>query len=316
MMVEDSVSKEIYMKKKFMISSHDKKLKLSVYLEGPDSENEIKAVIQFSHGMSEHKERYLDFIHFLSRNGYLCVIHDHRGHGDSVKSKRDYGYFYDETGTEIVKDLHKVTRWIKSRYPDKDIYMFAHSMGTLAARIYLQTYDNEIRKLVLCGPPCYNKGAYPGYRIAKFMTAIYGTHHRSSLIQKLAIDSYNKKCHTHMKNGWINSDTGEVEKYNNDPKCGFVFTLNGFMNLFSMVKNCFGKNRYRLKNKELPILMIAGSDDPVIGGECNFKKEAYFLLDLGYENLWYILYPHLRHELLNERKRDRIYKDVLGFYRR
>ena len=47
-----------------------------------------------------------------------------------------------------------------------------------------------------------------------------------------------------------------------------------------------------------------------------FKKEAYFLLDLGYENLWYILYPHLRHELLNERKRDRIYKDVLGFYRR
>ena len=47
-----------------------------------------------------------------------------------------------------------------------------------------------------------------------------------------------------------------------------------------------------------------------------FKKEAYFLLDLGYENLWYILYPHLRHELLNERKRDRIYKDVLGFHRR
>ena len=34
-MLEDSVSKEIYMNKKFLISSHDKKLKLSVYLE-PD----------------------------------------------------------------------------------------------------------------------------------------------------------------------------------------------------------------------------------------------------------------------------------------
>ena len=62
--------------------------------------------------------------------------------------------------------------------------------------------------------------------------------------------------------------------------------------------------------------MIAGSDDPVIGGEDNFKKEAYFLLDLGYENLWYILYPHLRHELLNERRHEKIYKDVLGFYKR
>lgn len=304
------------MNKKFTISSHDKKLKLSVYLEGPDNENEIKAIIQFSHGMSEHKERYLDFIHFLSRNGYLCVIHDHRGHGDSVKSKDDYGYFYDETGNEIVKDLHKVTRWLKSNYPDKDIYLFAHSMGTLAARIYLQAYDYEIKKLVLCGPPCYNRGVHIGYRLTKLMIKICGTHHRSSLIQKMALGSYDKKCHAKVKNGWINSDADEVEKYNNDTKCGFVFTLNGFMNLFSMVKKCFCKKRYQMKNKRLPILMIAGSDDPVIGGERNFKKEALFLLDLGYENLWYILYPHLRHELLNEKKRDKIYKDVLRFFNR
>lgn len=42
-----------------------------------------KGIIQFSHGMAEHKERYFDFMNDLSGHGYVCVIHDHRGHGES-----------------------------------------------------------------------------------------------------------------------------------------------------------------------------------------------------------------------------------------
>ena len=46
-----------------------------------------KGIVQFSHGMAEHKERYFDFMGYLNDCGYICVIHDHRGHGCSVKSK-------------------------------------------------------------------------------------------------------------------------------------------------------------------------------------------------------------------------------------
>ena len=42
-------------------------------------EGNPKGVIQFSHGMAEHKERYYDFMNYLSDHGYVCVIHDHRG---------------------------------------------------------------------------------------------------------------------------------------------------------------------------------------------------------------------------------------------
>ena len=28
-----------------------------------------------------------DFMNFLSNQGYLCIIHDHRGHGKSIKDK-------------------------------------------------------------------------------------------------------------------------------------------------------------------------------------------------------------------------------------
>ena len=60
-----------------------------MYYEIPDP----KGIVQIVHGMCEHKERYKEFIHYLGKQGYMVIIHDHRGHGLSVKKKRDLGYF-------------------------------------------------------------------------------------------------------------------------------------------------------------------------------------------------------------------------------
>ena len=67
-------------------------------------EGDPKGVIQFSHGMAEHKERYYDFMNYLSDHGYVCVIHDHRGHGGSVEKAEDYGFFYTENEQAIIED--------------------------------------------------------------------------------------------------------------------------------------------------------------------------------------------------------------------
>ena len=66
---------------------------------------EVKGVIQFSHGMVEHKERYYPFMEFLAKRGYSCVIHDHRGHGGSIDNEKDLGYFYTDNEQVIVEDL-------------------------------------------------------------------------------------------------------------------------------------------------------------------------------------------------------------------
>ena len=62
-------------------SEHDG-LGLAVLTVLPDGEP--RALIQFSHGMAEHKERYQPVMEFLAAHGYACVIKDHRGHGASV----------------------------------------------------------------------------------------------------------------------------------------------------------------------------------------------------------------------------------------
>ena len=68
-----------------------------------------------------------------------------------------------------------------------------------------------------------------------------------------------------------------------------------------------------MKNKKLDIFLIAGENDPVIQTEQKFKNLEQFLNKLGYKNIKSKLYPDLRHEILNEKEYEQIYRDVLEF---
>ena len=96
------------MKKELLfVNSNCDNLPLSVAIFEP--EGEVKGIVQFSHGMAEHKERYFGFMEYLAERGYASIINDHRGHGGSVKCEDDLGYFYDETATYVVEDVHQLT---------------------------------------------------------------------------------------------------------------------------------------------------------------------------------------------------------------
>lgn len=74
-------------------------------------------IVQISHGMAENKERYKDFMKFLSNNGYIAVIHDHRGHGKSVAKEDEFGYF-NRSKDALKNELYEVTKFIKKKYPN------------------------------------------------------------------------------------------------------------------------------------------------------------------------------------------------------
>ncbi|WP_286078086.1 alpha/beta fold hydrolase, partial [Thomasclavelia cocleata] len=116
-----------------------------------------KGIVQIAHGMCEYKERYLDFINNLNQNGYIVIIHDHRGHGKSVLNENDLGYFYNDGASAIVEDIYLLSKYIKNRFNDLPLYLLGHSMGSLIVRNYIQKYDYEIDGLIICGSPSYNK---------------------------------------------------------------------------------------------------------------------------------------------------------------
>jgi hypothetical protein len=270
-----------------------------------------KGIVQISHGMSEHKERYYEFMKYLSENAYICVIHDHRGHGASVKNKRDLGYFYTEDINYIIDDLYQITKYIKNKYPDLKINLFAHSMGTLVARGYLKKYDDKINKMILSGPPTENSMALLGLMIAKFLNIFYKKNVPNKLLNNLTFGNYSKDVN--KKNEWICLNEDIVEAYNKDELCGYIFTTNGFINLYKLMINAFKKNNWNMKNKNLPIYIIAGRNDKVIQNEEKFTKLSKFITERGYKNVQSKLYNDMKHEILNEKNNKIVYKDILDF---
>ena len=95
----------------FYIPSKVDGLQLSVMTITPDCAP--VGIVQISHGMCEHKERYIPIMEFLASKGFACIIHDHRGHGGSVKSEEDLGYFYQGGEKGLIADVALVGTQMK-----------------------------------------------------------------------------------------------------------------------------------------------------------------------------------------------------------
>lgn len=277
-------------------------LVLDVLMIAP--KGDIKGIVQISHGMEEHKGRYVPFMQFLAENGYVAVIHDHRGHGQSVNSKEDLGYFYEEKAEAVVEDLHQVAMFIKEKYPDKNLTLLGHSMGSMIVRKYMKKYDDLVDKVIICGSPSRNSFVDLGLFGIKIMKIFRGERYRSEFCQNLFLGKKAKK------NEWICADEGVVSKFDDDELCGFTFTLNGFQNLLYLMKDIYSRNGWQVKNQDLPILFIAGADDRIIVSEKKWLESQEFLRSLGYESVDKILYSGMRHEVLNEKNKDVVWMDI------
>lgn len=292
----------------FIMKSTSDHLELSgVYMK---TQGNTRGVVQLVHGMSEYKERYLDFMRYLAIKGFDSVMTDHRGHGGSVRKKDDLGYFYEESGKYIVEDAHQLTLEIRKR-TTAPIILFGHSMGSLVVRSYIKSYDKDIDALIVCGSPSKNPMAKMALTLVNVMEKFKGEYHRSALIQRLAFSSYPKRFNeTYSENCWLSANSENVKAYDQDPLCGFVFTLNGFKNLFHLMIRVYDPNGWTMQHKNLPILFIAGEDDPCIDTKEKFQAAYELLKTCGYENIKHHLFSGMRHEILYEDNRKDVYEYI------
>lgn len=291
-------------------SRHDGIL-ISCHVTRPEAGTTCKGIVQFAHGMCEHKERYIPFMEFLSRNGYVCIINDHRGHGESVLSGEDLGYFYSGGYEALVDDLLVVNEEIKKMYPGLPCCLFGHSMGSLAVRSYTKRHDDTIDGLIVCGSPSANPATGAGKMLTKIIASIKGDRHRPAIIQKMAFDGYNKKFSAEGLNAWLSTDKENVRIYNESPLCGYTFTANGFIGLFNLLQDTYSDKGWKVSKPGLPIHFIAGDEDPCIMSLKDFDKAVSHMKSHGYSNVTSTTYKGLRHEILNETGKEVIWNDVL-----
>lgn len=276
---------------------------------------EIKAVIQVAHGMAEHLERYEKFAAYLCEKGIALYINDHLGHGKSIKSKNELGYFGQKDGWKnFVEDCHKLSLIVKNENPQKPFFFFGHSMGSFVARAYSLKYAGEIKGAVFCGTSGPNPAAGAGIALTNIIAKIKGDHYRSKLIDKIGFGAYNSKFEGRTAFDWLSRDNEEVDKYIADPLCGYLFTAYGYRDLFSILNYVSSKEWFSSLSKELPVLMISGAMDPVGEYAKGVQKVEKMLKDAGKKNLETILYPDARHEILNESACfEAVCQDVVSF---
>ena len=296
---------------KFTIPGASDNVQLSTLVIAPESP---KAVFQLVHGMAEHKERYIPLMNYLSEKGYACVINDLRGHGESVASQEDLGYMGKGGMRGLVDDVHNVTNWAKEQYPGLPVFLLGHSMGSMIVRSYLKRYDKDIDGLIVCGSPSNNPAAGLGNFLAGCIGLFKGQRHRSEFLANLSTGSYDKRFKADgLKNAWLSTNRANVQAYNNDPLCGFTFTVNGYRNgLFRLMQDIYSPKGWTVSHPELPVHFIAGSDDPCIVSIRKFSEAVSFIRARGYREVTSQVYPGLRHEILNETGREDVFRDILA----
>ena len=274
----------------------------------------VCAVLQLCHGMIEYIARYDEFAEFLCGRGWYVVGNDHLGHGKSVQSKAEYGFFNEKYGNAcVLGDIHTLRQRTMKKYPDVPYFMLGHSMGSSLLRQYIQMYGNGLSGAILMGVVAeHNKLTLQlGKRICSTLAFLRGWHFRSRLIENMALGAYNRKFKpAKTRADWVTSDQERLAEYVSDPLCSFMFTVNAYYSMFSGMLASQKKESIYMIPKGLPILFTAGADDPVGDFGKGVRKVYEQYKAAGIQDVSLRLYSGDRHEILNETDREQVYQDL------
>ena len=280
----------------------------------PDAEP--RAIVQIIHGIAEYIDRYDEFMSFLADNGIIAVGTDHLGHGKSIESEEQTGFFaYDNGWDYVVRDEEVLRLAMHENYPELPIIVFGHSMGSFMARTLLIRYPDAFNAAIISGTG--NQGAAlvnGGLFMGNLVTGLKGAHHYSKFLNNLAFGSYNKIYdNPKTEYDWLSRDEANVQKYIDDPLCGFIPSCSLFRDMMTGVKFITNKKNLTAMNKNMPVYFMSGDMDPV--GECGkgVQKAYNNFLEAGMKDVSIKLYPGGRHEMLNEINKDEVYTDILAW---
>ncbi len=276
----------------------------------PDSQ--VRAVLQIVHGIAEYVERYDGFANFLNRQGILVVAEDHMGHGKSISQRCPQGYFAGGWQT-AVDDTYRLTRDTMAEFRDVPFILFGHSMGSFMARTILAKYpDSGITAAVICGTGWQPAPVLAAGKAAcALVCRAKGERAPSPLLQAMAFGTYNRKVeHPRTPYDWLSRDNSVVNAYKADPLCGFTPTAGLMRDMMEGIAYIQREENLAKMGKALPVLFIAGGDDPVGSYGAGVRTAAEAFRKAGMERVDVRIYPLCRHELLNEINREEIMDDV------
>jgi len=271
------------------------------------------AAIVIAHGMAEHAARYGRFAGELAAAGYAVYAPDHRGHGRTAGGDDRLGWAGDDGWNGMLRDLDRLAALVAERHSGAPLVLFGHSMGSVLAQRFAELHGERLAGLILSGTFGAAPNIKAGIAVASMLRLLRGDRAPSPL-QRTMFAGFNKGF-APQRTGfeWLSRDDAEVQKYADDPRCGFTFSnrllvemLRGYVETWQPV------NERRIP-VTLPVLFFSGALDPVGANTRAVTALAKRYRALGLRDVQVTFYPDARHETLNEINRDEVVRDVLAW---
>ncbi len=275
---------------------------------------------QVVHGMTEYIGRYERFMTDMAERGWICFGHDHLGHGHSVNDASELGFIAHENGADLLqRDVKKVADTIIKHYTPAGkklpYILMGHSMGSFVVRLAVEKKYVAPNRLIVMGTGGPNPVAGVGLVLIKIIKKLRGERHISKLLENVAFGNYNDAWGggtDYDTDPWLTSIQSVRMRYYEDPLCSFKFTTSAMGDLVTLTKEANRKEWFKNMPKNLPVLLVAGQDDPVGDFSEGVEKVHNGLLKAGVKSEMKI-YENARHEILNDISYNDVVRDILAF---
>jgi len=271
------------------------------------------AIIQIAHGMSEHGARYDEFARFLNHHGFCVVANDHAGHGQSAQGH--LGAFASAAGgfDHAVQDVDQLFTLAEERIDKLPRLLFGHSMGSVLAALYAERYPG-LAALIMSGTPFAIQFSHLFQFLAGCISRTRGHLASSPLLERLT----GSAAHLSLEEAervrvWLSRDSEKVREFSTDPLCGFDYTAGGYHTMLSAYHSINSK-RWGQRMPDIPILMVAGTDDTASGLGKGPSRYAAQLIDTGHTHVDLVLFAKCRHELVNELNREEVFTFLCNWF--
>ena len=268
-------------------------------------------VVQISHGLTDHIDRYDRFARFLAENGYVVCGNDHLGHGKAAAEAGKLGDFGAQ-GTDIrmVDDMNVLTNIMKKKYPDMPYYLLGHSLGSFLARLYAAQFGEGLSGLILCGTThlggklsMLSEWVLP---LGEMIGADKYSDTGSEVLGKITARYFREDDDS----AWLSVSRENRDEALNDPYFDYPITNASAMMVAKILLRASADECYAAIPQGLPVMLISGGKDPIgfFGRGVLTVCDKY---DINGADTFMKIYPGLRHEILNEDDYEGIYNDVL-----
>ncbi len=263
-------------------------------------EGETNALLQITHGMTEHIGRYEAFAREMTARGIAVAGFDLRGHGRNPGDKAVASF--GEGGWEAaIADMKHFYDLLENRFPGVPHYLHGFSLGSFLLREYLSRYPEDGAGAIILGT-----GNQPGWLLSVMIAIVKGQIRKvgfdgsSPLVRQLSFGTYNQKFKPNRtEKDWLCSDRETIDDFLGDPLCRDNFSAGLFYQMLCAMKRTGRMDACNAWDRKKPVLLICGESDPVGNMGKGAKAVMQAMQRTGLDVTFHLL-PGSRHMVLGE----------------